>query len=149
MKIENLRTILLKLHTALTDLEALLIEEVAQLRRTKINPVSLQVVSDNKKQLLSTIGHYDELRKQQETVLKIASPYQNNPRIAAAWDEITAKIRASNELNGKVAQLLEIHMQKSHQLAELMEKSGSAVPVYAANGYSSINKTGKVYNFSV
>ena len=149
MKIENLSTILLKLHSALIELEALLIEEVSQLRRTKINPVSLQVVSDNKRQLLSTISHYDDLRKQQEVSLKISAPYHNNPRIAASWDEVVTKIKSVNQLNANVAELLELHMQKSERLAEIMGKSGSAVPVYAANGQSGLNKTGKVYNFSV
>ena len=64
MKTENFSSILNKLHSALIELEALLIEEVSQLRKVQINPVSLQIISDNKKQLLSTISHYDEMRKQ-------------------------------------------------------------------------------------
>jgi len=43
MKMENLRSVLLKIQDSLGELEAILVEEANQLRRTQINPVSLQI----------------------------------------------------------------------------------------------------------
>ncbi|WP_312629400.1 flagellar export chaperone FlgN [Scandinavium sp.] len=149
MKMENLRTILLKLQGSLVDLEALLIAEVAQLQRTQINPVSLQIVSDNKSQLLSTISHYDDLRKQQESILKISVPYEHNPRIAASWEEIIRKVKRANDLNSKVAELLDLHMKKGDQLMKMVNKAGSTLPVYSSDGQSNLATSGKVYNISV
>jgi len=149
MKTENFSSILNKLHSALIELEALLIEEVSQLRKVQINPVSLQIISDNKKQLLSTISHYDEMRKQLEVTLKITAPYKNNPRIATSWEEIVKKIKISNELNNKVAGLLALHMEKSDRLNKLVKKSGSMMPTYGANGQTETVSSGKVYNLSV
>lgn len=149
MKTENFSSILNKLYSALVELEALLIEEVSQLRKVQINPVSLQIISDNKKQLLSTISHYDEMRKQLEITLKITSPYKNNPRIATSWEDINKKIKIANELNNKVAGLLTLHMDKSERLNRLVKKSGSSMPTYSSNGQAELFSSGKVYNLSV
>ena len=56
---DKLYPILTQMKTSLDELEAIMIEEVNQLNRTQINPVSLQVLADNKSQLLSTIQYYD------------------------------------------------------------------------------------------
>lgn len=149
MKMENLRSILLKLEGSLEELEAILIEEVNQLRRTQINPVSLQIVSDSKSQLLSTISHYDELRKQQEIILQQAAPYHQNARLSTYWSNITQKVKAANELNEKIYILLDAHMQKTNNLKSVVAKVGTDSSLYNPDGQSNIKSSGKVYNFSV
>ncbi|EPZ8122867.1 flagella synthesis protein FlgN [Yersinia enterocolitica] len=149
MKMENLRSILLKLEGSLEELEAILIEEANQLRRTQINPVSLQIVSDSKSQLLSTISHYDELRKQQEIELKLAAPYHQNTRFASYWNNIIQRVAAANELNKKIAVLLDIHMQKTNSLKNIVNKAGSHSSLYSPDGQSNNTSSGKVYNISV
>lgn len=63
---DKLYPILTQMKTSLDELEAIMIEEVNQLNRAQINPVSLQVLADNKNQLLTTIQYYDDMRRQQE-----------------------------------------------------------------------------------
>lgn len=63
---DKLYPILAQMKTSLDELEAIMIEEVNQLNRTQINPVSLQVLADNKNQLLTTLQYYDDMRRQQE-----------------------------------------------------------------------------------
>lgn len=146
---ENLRSILLKLEGSLEELEAILIEEANQLRRTQINPVSLQIVSDSKSQLLSTISHYDELRKQQEIILQQAAPYHQNTRLSSYWNHIIQKVKVANELNEKIYILLDMHMQKTNNLSKVVVKAGSDSSLYSPEGQSNVASAGKVYNFSV
>lgn len=63
---DQLEKNLIKLQTLLDELEGTLLEEVSQLSRARINPVSLQVISDNKSRLLAAINFYDEERKHAE-----------------------------------------------------------------------------------
>ncbi|CAM3980921.1 flagellar export chaperone FlgN [Rahnella bruchi] len=149
MKMENLRSILLKLQDSLGELEAILVEEVNQLRRIQINPVSLQIVSDSKSQLLATITHYDDLRKQQEKSLHLSAPYQQNARFASYWNNITRKVKNSNELNIKIYELLELHMQKTDNLKKLVNNAGATSSLYSQEGQSNTPPSGKVYNISV
>ncbi|WP_227719810.1 flagella synthesis protein FlgN [Yersinia proxima] len=149
MKMENLRSILLKLEGSLEELEAILIEEANQLRRTQINPVSLQIVSDSKSQLLSTISHYDEQRKQQEGILKLIAPYHQNSRLASYWSHIIQKVSVANELNKKISVLLDLHMQKTNDLKSVVNKAGSNSSLYSPDGQSNNSLSGKVYNISV
>lgn len=112
MKMENLRSVLLKIQDSLGELEAILVEEANQLRRTQINPVSLQIVSDSKSQLLATISHYDDLRKQIEKPLHLSAPYHQNARFALLWKNITRKVTTSNELNKKFMTCLKCIFRK-------------------------------------
>ncbi|MDN0101593.1 MULTISPECIES: flagella synthesis protein FlgN [Yersinia] len=146
---ENLRSILLKLEDSLEELEAILIEEANQLKRPQINPVSLQIVSDSKSQLLSTISHYDELRKQQEITLQHTAPYPKNARFSSYWKNITQKVKAADELNKKVYVLLDIHMQKANNLKNIVNKASTGSSLYGSEGHSNQPSSGKVYNISV
>lgn len=149
MKMENLRSILLKLEGSLEEFEAILVEEINQLRRTQINPVSLQIVSDSKSQLLSTISHYDELRKQQEITLQQTAPYPENTRFASYWSNIIQKVKVANELNQKIHLLLDMHIQKSANLKNAVDKVGSNASMYSPEGQANLPSSGKVYNISV
>lgn len=145
MKTENLQTILTRLLNSLSELEAILIEEANQLHRLQINPVSLQIITDSKSQLLSTISYYDELRKQQA----LAAPYAQDAKLAACWKEIVKRSKKAQELNQKIHDLLDIHMQKSSSFKHSLNKAGSASTLYSASGQSSQDIAGKVYNISV
>jgi len=149
MKMENLRSVLLKIQDSMTELEAILVEEVNQLRRTQINPVSLQIVSDSKNQLLATIGYYDDMRKQLEMPLHLSAPYHQNPRFSTYWNNITKKVKAAKELNLKIYDLLEMHRQKTDNLKKLVNNAGIAASTYGQEGQSTTPNAGKVYNISV
>ncbi|QLK62453.1 hypothetical protein GE278_17480 [Enterobacteriaceae bacterium Kacie_13] len=149
MNMENLRSVLLKIQDSMTELEAILVEEVNQLRRTQINPVSLQIVSDSKSQLLATISYYDDMRKQLEIQLHLSAPYQHNARFSAHWNNITRKVKAAKELNLKIYDLLEMHKQKTDNLKKLVSNAGIASSTYGQEGQSTAPHSGKVYNISV
>lgn len=149
MKMENLRSVLLKIQDSLGELEAILVEEANQLRRTQINPVSLQIVSDSKSQLLATISHYDELRKQIELPLHLSAPYHQNARFSAHWKNITKKVNTANELNRKIYDLLEMHIQKTDNIKKLVNSAGAPTSLYGQEGQSATPTSGKVYNISV
>lgn len=109
---DKLYSILSQMKTSLSELEAIMIEEVNQLNRPQINPVSLQVLTDNKSQLLSTIQYYDELRRQEEAERRMAAPYHQQGKLFSCWQQVTGQIQATKDLNGKVEELLNIHMKK-------------------------------------
>lgn len=71
---DKLYPILSQMKTSLGELEGVMIEEFNHLSRPQINPVSLQILTDNKSQLLSTIRYYDELRRKEEAEMHISAP---------------------------------------------------------------------------
>lgn len=146
---ENLRSILVKIEDTMAELEAILAEEMNQLRRPQINPVSLQIVSDTKSRLLSTIGYYDELRRQEETRLNLAAPYRQNAEFANHWKNITERATSANQYNQNIYNLLDIHMQKINTLKNIVNKADSGASLYTQAGQTNSESAGKVYNFSI
>lgn len=146
---ENLRSILIKMHDSIAELETILAEELNQLGRPQINAVSLQIVSDTKSRLLSTIGYYDEMRTQEENRLKIAAPYQEQSSLAALWNNIARGVSVSNGINKKVATLLEMHLQKANDLKSMVNQVGNRASTYSPDGISSNTTSGKIYNISI
>ena len=146
---ENLRVILLKMHDSIVELEAILTEEMNQLGRPQINPVSLQIISDTKSRLLSTIGYYDEMRAQEEHRLNLAAPYKGHDAFAPLWKKITQRVKTSNGLNKQIATLLEMHMQKTNNLKSLVNQVDNKASTYSADGISRQVASGKIYNISI
>lgn len=146
---ENLRSILIKMHDSIAELETILAEELNQLGRPQINAVSLQIVSDTKSRLLSTIGYYDEMRTQEENRLKIAAPYQEQSSLSVLWNNIARGVSISNGINKKVATLLEMHMQKANDLKSMVNQVGNRASTYSPDGISSNPSSGKIYNISI
>lgn len=146
---ENLRSILVKIEDTMAELEAILAEEMNQLRRPQINPVSLQIVSDTKSRLLSTIGYYDELRRQEETRLNLTAPYLQNTEFANHWKNITERATSANQYNQNIYNLLDIHMQKINTLKSIINKSDNGASLYTQAGQTNSESAGKVYNFSI
>ncbi|WP_244202368.1 flagella synthesis protein FlgN [Buttiauxella warmboldiae] len=146
---ENLRSILHKMEDSLGDLESILMEELNQLKRLQINPVSLQIVSDSKSQQLSTIGYYDDMRKQLEAAMHISAPYQQNARFATQWQAITLKVKKAQSMNMKIYELLDMHMQKIDKLKKLLGKSETTSTLYGSAGQTRAPVSGNVYNISV
>ncbi len=146
---ENLRVILLKMHDSMVELEAILTEEMSQLARPQINPVSLQIISDTKSRLLSTIGYYDEMRTQEEHRLNLAAPYEGQDAFATLWKNITQHVKVSNGLNKQIATLLEMHMQKANDLKNIVNQVDNRVSTYSADGISRQVASGKIYNISI
>ncbi|WP_435946156.1 flagella synthesis protein FlgN [Dryocola sp. BD586] len=133
----------------MVELEAILTEEMNQLRRPQINPVSLQIISDTKSRLLSTIGYYDEMRNQEEHRLNLAAPYRDHEAFGTLWKNVTQRVRTSNELNKQIATLLEMHMQKAKDLKNMVNQVDNKNATYSADGISRQVSAGKIYNLSI
>ncbi|MFE4112541.1 flagella synthesis protein FlgN [Kosakonia sp. YIM B13611] len=146
---ENLPVILNKLYSLLGELEATLVEEIGQLSRAQINPVSLQVISDNKSRLLSAINFYDEQRKQEEKHHRLAFPYPRHSGLATLWDRITVVVRKSAELNQKSYQLLNMHMKKMNDFKKIVSQTTATAQLYGESGNRSNDASGNVYRISV
>lgn len=146
---ENLRTILGKLHNLLGELEEILVEEIRQLSRAQVNPVSLQIVSDNKSRLLSAINFYDEQRRQEEKNLLTEAPYPDQPLLSGLWESVYQAVRQSSELNQKSFHLLELHMQKLNAFKKIVAQSGAAPALYGEQGNADHNNAGSTCRISV
>ncbi|MEO3992642.1 flagella synthesis protein FlgN [Pseudocitrobacter cyperus] len=146
---DKLYPILTQMKTSLDELEAIMIEEVNQLNRAQINPVSLQVLADNKSQLLSTIQYYDDMRRQQEQLCRAEAPYPGLGKLFASWQQVSEKVRHSKALNQQVESLLQSHMKKNQHIRKAIEQAGHAGSLYGPAGESSQAPTGRKYNISI
>ena len=146
---ETLPVILNKLYSLLQELESTLAEEISQLSRAQINPVSLQIISDNKSRLLSAINFYDDQRKQEEKLLHTASPYTQRPQLAAMWSDITRVVKKSAEQNQRSYQLMEMHMKKVKEIKQVVARATSSAQLYGQSGNPSNDGSGNVYRVSV
>ncbi|WP_058913542.1 flagella synthesis protein FlgN [Entomohabitans teleogrylli] len=146
---EKLHAILVKMQDSMTELETVITEEMEQLRRPQINPVLLQIVSDNKSRLLSTISHYDKLRVREEQRLHISAPYHQHKLFAARWKKISRCADNANRANQDIYVLLEMHMQKSTQLQAMLNKAGDRATLYNPQGEEKKTLSGKIYNLSI
>lgn len=126
-----------------------MIEEINQLNRPKINPVSLQVLTDNKSQLLSTIQYYDELRHREDRGPGLQAPYRQQAKLFALWQQVTEQVQQTKSLNDKVEELLSMHMKRNQQLQKVVENVGASQSLYGADGEATSATTGRVYNISV
>lgn len=146
---DKLYPILAQMKTSLDELEAIMIEEVNQLNRTQINPVSLQVLADNKNQLLSTLQYYDDMRRQQEQISGTEAPYPGLGKLFASWQQVNEKVRSAKELNQKVELLLQSHMKKNQHIQKAIDNVGHANALYGPAGESSVMPAGCKYNVSI
>ncbi len=147
---EKLFPILTQMKTSLDELEAIMIEEVNQLNRTQINPVSLQILTDNKSQLLSTIQYYDEMRRQQEQQSALEAPYHQHSKLFACWQLVSERVRITKSLNLQVEHLLQGHMKKNQQMQKVVEKVGhNTSTLYGPAGESNNLPSGRKYNISI
>ncbi len=146
---DKLYPILTQMKTSLDELEAIMIEEVNQLNRTQINPVSLQVLADNKNQLLSTIQYYDDMRRQHEQQSATQAPYSGNGKLFSSWQQVNEKVRSSKALNQQVESLLQSHMKKNQHIQKAIDHVGRASALYGPAGESSQVSTGRKYNISI
>lgn len=146
---DKLYPILSQMKTSLDELEAIMIEEINQLNRPQINPVSLQILTDNKSQLLSTIQYYDELRRKEELERKVEAPYPNLTKLFGCWKQVRQSVENTKSLNVKVEELLNMHMKKNDQLKKVVETAGGGNNLYGSAGESSSTITARIYNISV
>ncbi|CAD5358491.1 Flagellar biosynthesis protein flgN [Enterobacter cancerogenus] len=146
---ENLNVILEKKSELIAELEAILAEEIRQLSRPQINPVSLQIVSDAKSKLLSSISYYDEIRCHEEKRLDIAAPYHDDGTLSARWHNIRERASQANMLNQQIHALLNMHMQKTSDLQLVVGLAGKELTTYDADGAFKNNIAGKVYNVTI
>lgn len=146
---ESLSVTLNTLYDVLKELEGTLAEEINQLSQLHINPVSLQMISDNKLRLLSSINFFDEQRKKEGRELQLDSPYLLHPPLKVLWENITLTIKKSGQLNQKSFQLLEMHMKKVNEIKKIVKASAASATLYGENGYESDNASGKVYRISI
>lgn len=146
---DKLHPILTQMKTSLDELEAIMIEEVNQLNRAQINPVSLQVLADNKNQLLSTIQYYDDMRREQEKTSGTEAPYPGQGKLFASWQQVCEKVRHNKTLNTQVESLLQSHMKKNQHIQKAIDHVSNASSLYGPAGESSLIPTGRKYNISI
>lgn len=146
---ENLSFILENIHQATAELALILTEELNQLNRPQINPVLLQIVTDNKSRLLSTIAHYEEQRKAQESSLKIVAPYKQSTSLSALWSLVKTQVKKANALNQEIYGLLDMHLQKTNSLKRLVNTTGTTMSLYGSDGQSNNVHAGRIYNITI
>lgn len=144
-----LRETLIKLQALLEELKPVLSEELSQLNRLQLNPVALQMLSDNKSRLLSTISYYETQRKKQECELNVAAPYTHQPLLKPLWQNILASARLTSELNSAIYPILESQMQKAATLKSMVKQVSHCAALYNADGKSSQSITGKACNINI
>lgn len=145
----KLYPILTQIKASLEELEAIMLEEVSQLGRASINPVSLQVLTDSKSKLLSAIQYYDELRRQQEQLSAVAAPYSGQVKLFSCWHQINEKVISTKELNQKVESLLHDHMQKNAHRRKVVEHVDKTATLYGSAGESAHGFAGHKYDISI
>lgn len=146
---KNLHATLDNMQRLLEELESVLNEELGQLKRVQVNPVSLQMLSDSKSRLLSAINFYDLQRKSEEIRLSVGAPYPQQTALRMLWSKIIARVATTKKLNLCVYPLLEVHMQKATTLKNIVNNAGSGVSLYNAHGKSQDHSTGKSYNITI
>ncbi|XTZ39312.1 flagella synthesis protein FlgN [Salmonella enterica] len=131
---ENLPLTLNKLLRLVKELEGTLTEEIRQLSHAQVNPIALQIISDNKSRLLSAINFYDVQRKDLEKKHQMASPYAQHPALATLWGDLTQIVRRASELNQRSFHLLEMHMKKMNDIKQLINQSSPSASLYGESG---------------
>lgn len=145
---ENLTVILQNMSERLEELESTLAEENRQLSQAQINPVSLQVVSDNKSRLLSAVNFFDEQRRQEEVQRRFTQPYAGHRQLSSAWEGITRVVKKCNELNQQSYQLLEMHLKKANDVKKLVSQATPS-SLYGESGDRRPQEAGNAYRISV
>lgn len=145
----DLRITLVKLHSLLAELKPVLEEELSQLNRPQLNPVTLQMLSDNKSRLLSTINFYEEQRKVEENQLGMAAPYHQQPLLNSLWDNVIAIARQTSSMNMSIYPILELQMQKALTLKSMVKQVSHRAALYGADGTAQQNLKGMAYNINI
>ncbi|HCR1907822.1 TPA: flagellar export chaperone FlgN [Enterobacter kobei] len=148
-QMKPLHTTLCKIHQLLEELQSVLSEELNQLKRAQVNPVSLQMLSDNKSRLLSTINFYDEQRKSEEQQLNLAAPYPQHMTLKTIWEKLISSASKAKLINSSVYPLIEVHMQKAATLKNMVSKVDSGISLYSASGKAQKNLMGKSYDINI
>lgn len=143
---DTLSSVLQQMQAALAELALVLKEEVAQLNRSQINPVSLQLLTDSKSQLLATLQHYDDCRRACEQADGVAAPYTSDSALAAQWRKVLEQVHGNNQHNQRVHQLLEMHRNKTQQLNQLVQQAGADQRLYGAAGSAPPEGRGRVFS---
>ncbi|EWG67279.1 Flagella synthesis protein FlgN [Enterobacter sp. DC4] len=146
---EALSAVLTQLQTLMDELADTLTEEVSQLSQARVNPVSLQVISDNKSRLLSSIDFYDEKRKEEEKRCQTQAPYPHECPLTGQWEHIVQVVKRSSQLNQKSFQLLNLHLQRVNEFKVLMDKASGTQTLYGEGGNNNGTFTGKAMSISV
>jgi flagella synthesis protein FlgN len=135
---------------SLVELEAIMSDEVNQLSCSRINPVLLQTLTDNKSQLLSTIQYYDELRYQFEQQSGLAPPYHARSKLFTLWQAVSAQVLTTRALNLQIEQLLQGHLNINQHMQKMVDKVGhNTCPLYSSTGESDSMPSGRKYNISI
>lgn len=146
---DKLYSILSQMKTSLGELEGVMIEELNQLCRPQINPVSLQILTDNKSQQLSTINYYDGLRRQEEAEMHISAPYRQQVKLFSCWQQLSKKVESTKKLNLKVEELLNMHMKTNSHMKQIVTSVGASTSLYGSTGESHATPIGRSYKISV
>ncbi|MGM3189894.1 flagella synthesis protein FlgN [Dickeya dadantii subsp. dieffenbachiae] len=135
---EKLVKLLEQLLFNMRELEAVLSDEQLLLCAGHVDGPALQVITDKKGSLLSTIQHLDKIRLQGESVLRVKAPYSNHATLEQTWQQITAlseSLRDKNQHNGL---LLGYHLDHNEKALAVL-KPRHAQSLYGPDGQSRSN----------
>lgn len=145
----NLRHTLVNMQQLLDELRIILLEEWSQLRRPQVNPVALQLLSDNKSRRLSALAFFDQQRQSQEKALALAAPYAQHNDLNALWQNIAATVHLTKERNLAIYPLIELQMKKAAALNTLAKKARAGAALYSADGRTQNGLKGTAYNITI
>ncbi|MBO8132302.1 MULTISPECIES: flagella synthesis protein FlgN [Dickeya] len=135
---EKLVKLLEQLLFNMRELEVVLSDEQLLLCAGHVDGPALQVITDKKGSLLSTIQHLDKIRLQGESVLRVKAPYSSHAALEQTWQQITAlseSLRDKNQHNGL---LLGYHLDHNEKALAVL-KPRHAQSLYGPDGQSRSN----------
>ncbi|QDX29641.1 flagella synthesis protein FlgN [Dickeya poaceiphila] len=135
---EKLVKLLEQLLLNMRELGVVLSDEQLLLCAGHVNGPALQVITDKKNSLLTTIQHLDKIRLQGESALRVTAPYTTHPVVSEIWQqitELTETLRDKNQHNGL---LLGYHLDHNEKALAVL-KPHNAQPLYGPDGQSRSN----------
>ncbi|HGM5489956.1 TPA: flagella synthesis protein FlgN [Serratia fonticola] len=131
---ENLAQLLDKLLETLHALGTVQTQEHTLLCSTTLVGVALQRVTDAKSELLATVNYLDQQRLEKERLQHCQAPYNDQPQLAARWQQIqllSLQLREQNSHNGM---LLNHHIAHNTQALAVLNKQNKSL--YGPDGQS-------------
>ncbi|QIZ50706.1 flagella synthesis protein FlgN [Dickeya zeae] len=135
---EKLVKLLEQLLLNMRELAAVLSDEQSLLCAGHVDGPALQVITDRKSSLLTTIQHLDKIRLQGESALRVKAPYSSHPTVAQVWQQIAELSEALRDKNQHNGLLLGYHLDHNEKALAVL-KPRHAQSLYGPDGQSRSN----------
>ncbi|MCO7261244.1 flagella synthesis protein FlgN [Dickeya zeae] len=135
---EKLVKLLEQLLLNMRELAAVLSDEQSLLCAGHVDGPALQVITDRKSSLLTTVQHLDKIRLQGESALRVKAPYSSHPTVAQVWQQIAELSEALRDKNQHNGLLLGYHLDHNEKALAVL-KPRHAQSLYGPDGQSRSN----------